>query len=317
MGKSHPIELRSRVMAFVEEGHGNREAARHFRVSPRFVNDMVILKRASGGLLPKVQGNHAEGKLAPYAAWVRDRLAVKGDLTLDAIAAEMLAVHGVTVHRGSVGKWLHRLGLSQKKTLLASEQLRPDAAERRRIWVEVHQPDMANRLEMLVFIDETSLKTNLVKTTGWAPVGARLIDHAPFGHWHTQTFIAGLAHDGLIAPWVLDGAMNRANFDAYVEHELGPVLKPGQIVIADNLSSHTSTRAQALLRAQGNDLIFLPPYSPDLNPIEMVFSKLKTLIRKAAVRTYQALWNRAGEVCDLFLPYECQNYFKAAEYGAY
>ena len=115
MGKPHPIELRSRVIAFVEEGHGHREAARHFRVSPRFVNDMVILKRASGALLPKRQGNHAEGKLAPYSIWLRERLATKGDLTLDEIVVEMAAVHRVTVHRGSVGRWLHRLGLSHKK----------------------------------------------------------------------------------------------------------------------------------------------------------------------------------------------------------
>lgn len=115
MGKPHPIELRSRVVAFVEEGHGHREAARHFRVSPRFVNDIVILKRESGGLLPKAQGNHADGKRVPFGAWVRDRLAVKGELTLDEIVAELAAVQGVTVHRGSVGKWLHRLGLSHTK----------------------------------------------------------------------------------------------------------------------------------------------------------------------------------------------------------
>ena len=180
--------------------------------------------------------------------------------------------------------------------------------------MEDRQPDMANMLEMLVFIDETSLKTNLVKTTGWAPVGARLVDHAPFGHWHTQTFIAGLSSGGLVAPWVLDGAMNRASFEAYVEHELAPSLKPGQIVIADNLSSHKSQTVQALLKAQGNQILFLPPYSPDLNPIEMAFSKLKTLIRKGAARTYQALWNLVGKVCDLFPPTECQNYFQAAGY---
>ena len=109
------MELRSRVIAFVEEGHGHREAARHFRVSPRFVNDMVILKRASGDLLPQAQGNHAEGKLARFAAWLRGRLAVKGCLTLDEIVAEMAVVHGLSVHRGSVGKWLHRLGLSHQK----------------------------------------------------------------------------------------------------------------------------------------------------------------------------------------------------------
>ena len=115
MGKAHPMEFRRRVIAFVEEGHGHREAARHFRVSPRFVNDMVILKRESGGLVPKAQGNHVEGKLAPFSTWLRERLAVKGDLTLDEIVVEMASVHGVTVHRGSVGKWLHRLGLSHKK----------------------------------------------------------------------------------------------------------------------------------------------------------------------------------------------------------
>jgi len=115
MGRPHPMELRSRVVAFVEEGHGHREAARHFRVSPKFVNDMVILKRERGGLMAQRQGHSGDGKLAPYDGWVRERLAVKGDLTLDEIVVEMASVHGVTVHRASVGKWLHRLGLSHKK----------------------------------------------------------------------------------------------------------------------------------------------------------------------------------------------------------
>ena len=109
--------------------------------------------------------------------------------------------------------------------------------------------------------------------------------------------------------------MNRDSFEAYVTHELAPALRPGQIVVADNLSSHKSNHVLELLRSQGNDLIFLPPYSPDLNPIEMAFSKLKTLIRKAAARTYQALWEQVGRVCDLFQPHECKNYFKAAGYG--
>ena len=174
---------------------------------------------------------------------------------------------------------------------------------------------MANVLERLVFIDETLLKTNLVKSTGRAPVGKRLIDHASFGHRHTQTFIAGLAQDGLIAPWVLDGAINRVSFDSSVKSQPAPALRPGQIVVTDNLSSHKSSQAVVLLRAQGNDLIFLPPYSPDLNPIEMAFSKLKTLIRKAAARTYQALWRQVGAVCELFQPHECRNYFIAAGYA--
>jgi transposase len=259
MGKPHPIELRSRVIAFVEEGHGHREASRHFRVSPRFVNDMVILGRRTGGLAPKAQGNHAGGKLAPCGGWLRERLAVEGDPTLDEIVAELASVHSLSVHRGSVGKWLHRLGLSHKKTLPASEILRPEVAERRKAWVGAFQPDIAKMLERLVFIDETSLKTNLVRTTGRAPVGQRLIDHAPFGHWHTQTFIAGPAQDRLIAPRVPDGAMNRDSFDTYVERQRAPALRRGQIVAADNLSSHKSGQAPELLRAQGNELIFLPP----------------------------------------------------------
>ena len=129
MGKPHPIDLRSRVIACVEKGHRHREAARHFRVSPRFVNDAVSLKRASGALLPKPQGNHAKGKLAPFDGWLRERLAVKGDLTLDEIVAEIAAAHGVTVHRASVGRWLLRLGLSHKKN---SARQRNPAARRGR-----------------------------------------------------------------------------------------------------------------------------------------------------------------------------------------
>ncbi len=173
---------------------------------------------------------------------------------------------------------------------------------------------MRKALERLVFIDETSLNTKLVKTTGWAPVGQRLIDHAPFGHWHTQTFIAALRCDGLTAPWVIKGAINRDLFNAYVETQLAPTLKQGDVVILDNLSSHKSAYAAEVLKSLGAWFLFLPPYSPDLNPIEMAFAKLKALIRKAAARSYEALWKAVGAVCDLFSDEECYNYFKAAGY---
>lgn len=189
-------------------------------------------------------------------------------------------------------------------------------ARARHIWVTRRQPFMSNALPRLVFVDETSLNTKLVKTTGWAPVGDRLIDHAPFGHWHTQTFIAALRHDGLTAPWVIDGAINRKLFEAYVETQLAPTLNKGDVVILDNLSSHKSADAAKLLKSLGAWFLFLPPYSPDLNPIEMAFSKLKALIRKAAARTYDALWKAAGAVCDLFGEKECMNYFSAAGYDA-
>ncbi len=162
MGKPHPLELRDRVVAFVDEGHGHREAARHFRVSPKFVNDMIKLRRATGALLPKRQGNLGRtGKLNGLSAWVRTRLAARGDLTLDELCLELAQLHDVTAHRSSVGRWLDRLGLSHKKTLLASEQFRPDVAHRRHIWITRRQPFMGAVLERLVFIDETSLNTKM------------------------------------------------------------------------------------------------------------------------------------------------------------
>lgn len=173
---------------------------------------------------------------------------------------------------------------------------------------------MASQLERLVFLDETSLKTNMIKTTGWAPRGERLVDHPPFGHWRTQTFIAALRHDRLDAPWVIDGAINAEMFSIYIETQLAPSLRPGDVVVLDNLSSHKSPKAAQTLRDLGAWFLFLPPYSPDLNPIEMAISKLKALIRKAAARTYDQLWQAVGHVCDLFTDEECYNFFKAAGY---
>jgi len=188
-------------------------------------------------------------------------------------------------------------------------------ALKRRTWTRLRQPFMAKHLERLVFLDETWLKTNMIKTTGWAPVGERLIDRTPFGHWNTQTFIAALRHDRLDAPWIMPGAINRTLFETYVETQLAPTLHAGDVVILDNLSSHKSPKAADTLRAVGAWFLFLPPYSPDLNPIEMAFSKLKALVRKAAARTYDDLWRVVGDVCDLFTPQECENYFNAAGYG--
>ena len=173
---------------------------------------------------------------------------------------------------------------------------------------------MRNMLTRLAFIDETSLKTNMAKTTGWAPCGARLVDHAPFGHWQTQTFIAALRHDRLDAPWVIGGAINREFFDLYVQTQLAPTLHKGEVVILDNLATHRSPKAAAILKDIGAWFLFLPPYSPDLNPIEMAFAKLKTLIRKAAARSYDQLWQAVGQVCNLFKDEECYNFFKAAGY---
>jgi len=167
----------------------------------------------------------------------------------------------------------------------------------------------------LVFIDETGTTTKMTRLRGRSMRGERLNSKAPFGHWGTQTFVAGLKCDGLIAPWVIDAPMNRAIFEAYVETQLVPALKPGDVVILDNLSSHKSEKAENAIRSKGAWLLFLPPYSPDLNPIEMAFAKLKAHLRAAAARTIDDLWKAIGSICALFSPEECSNYFAEAGYG--
>ena len=156
----------------------------------------------------------------------------------------------------------------------------------------------------------------MARTHGRAPRGERLRAAVPHGHWKTTTFVAGLRQDGIVAPFVLDGPINRPAFETYVARVLVPELRPGDLVIMDNLSSHKGPRVRELIEAVGASLLYLPPYSPDFNPIENAFAKLKALLRKAAERTVAALWDRIGIVLDAFTPAECANYFAAAGYDA-
>jgi transposase len=151
---------------------------------------------------------------------------------------------------------------------------------------------------------------------GWAPRGQRLVAHAPFGKWRTLTFLAALRHDRIDAPCVLDGPINGESFTAYVTQFLVPTLAPGDIVIMDNLGSHKGAAVRKAIRAVGAKLLFLPPYSPDLNPIEQMFAKLKLLLRKAAERTVEATWQRIGQLLDAFPPHECANYLKNSGYAS-
>lgn len=168
----------------------------------------------------------------------------------------------------------------------------------------------------LVFIDETWAKTNMTRLCGWAPRGHRLLAKVPQGHWRTLTFLAALRHDRIDAPCVIDGPINGGSFLAYVEQVLAPTLKRGDIVIIDNLGSHKGKAVRRAIRAAGAKLFFLPPYSPDLNPIEQVFAKLKTLLRKAAERTVEATWKRIGKLLQAFNSQECANYFRNAGYAS-
>jgi len=187
--------------------------------------------------------------------------------------------------------------------------------EARFIWHNHRQPAMRLEPHRLHFIDETSVNTKMVRAYGWGAKSERLVVDAPFGHWLTQTFIAALRCDGLCAPWVLNHPMCRESFDLYIETQLAPILQPGDIVILDNLAAHKSAKARDIVRDKGAWMLFLPPYSPDLNPIEMAFSKLKSHLKKAAARTFDDLINKIGDICDLFSPQECLNYFKHAQYA--
>ena len=168
----------------------------------------------------------------------------------------------------------------------------------------------------LVFIDETWTKTNMTRSRGRAPIGQRLVDHVPHGHWKTSTFLAALRVDGLTAPVIFDGAINGQIFLEYVQAHLAPTLKPGDIVVMDNLSSHKVQGVRIAIEAVGASIAYLPPYSPDLNPIEQAFAKLKALLRKHKERTVEALWNRVGSLIDAFTPNECSNYLRNSGYTA-
>lgn len=195
------------------------------------------------------------------------------------------------------------------KTAHALEQDRLDVLKRRQDWFE-SQPDLDP--ERLVFIDETGQSTKMARLRGRALRGERCRAGIPHGHWKTTAFVGGLRLTGMTAPFVYDGAMNGVVFLAYVEQVLVPTLKPGDIVIMDNLPAHKPVGVRGAIERAGAALSFLPPYSPDFNPIENAFSKFKALLRARAERTIPALWNAVGAIVALFSPDECANYFQAA-----
>jgi transposase len=201
---------------------------------------------------------------------------------------------------------------AEKKSFRATEQARSEVAEARQCWIGL-QPKLDVR--RLLFLDETWAKTNMVRVNGRSLRGTRLLGAAPYGHWKTTTFLAGLRHDRIVAPLVIDGAINGPAFLAWTEQFLAPELRPGDLVIADRLGSHRSDGVRKAIEARGAELRFLPPYSHDLNPIEQVFAKLKALLRKAAPRTRETLWRAIGEKLSMFTASECSNYLRHCGYG--
>ena len=277
MSRALSVDLRVRVLGAVSAGATHREAADRFGVSAASVSRWRKLERE--------QGDPRPGRLGG------DRRSLRHDPAL---------LRASRHH-------------AKKKTAHATEQDRPDVLIRREQWFE-DQLDLDP--DRLVFIDETWASTNMARRHGRCRRGERLRVGVPHGHWKTTTFVGALTLRGFIAPFVLDGPINRDAFETYVAKVLIPELRPGDIVVMDNLSSHKGPRVRQMIEAAGAELRYLPPYSPDFNPIENAFAKLKALLRKASERTVNGLWAAIGRIIDLFPPAECANYFSAAGYDA-
>jgi len=274
MPKAYSGEMRERVIAEVESGASRREAAEEFAVSASTAVIWVKCFRQTGRCAAKPRG----GSISPlekHADFLLGLIEKQPDLTLDEVVLAMRK---------------HKIpGLLSKKSLRAAEQERADVARARRRWMrEQGMFDPAR----LVFVDETAANTKMVRLSGRCSRGERLIGRVPQGHWKTITFVAALRRNGMRAPCTVDGSMNGAKFLAYVEQCLAPTLKRKDIVMIDNLPAHKAAGIREAIEARGATLRYLPQYSPDLNPNEMPFSKLKASLRKAAERTIPRLRRR-------------------------
>jgi transposase len=301
-------DLRSRIHEACQSGDSTSEAAERFSVSPAFVRRLKQRFRQRGSLAPKPGGRGPTPKLAGREEELRQAVRERPDAT----PAEHRDRLKLPATRVTVWRALRRLGLTRKKkSTHAAEQDRPDVAEARQHWPEkfagVDPKD-------LVFLDETGANTAMRRTHGYAPRGERVVAVAPFKGWQTVTFVGALTAGGLVAPWAMEGAMNGEWFLAYVEQILAPSLRPGMVVIMDNLPCHKVQGVQEAIAAAGCRLEYLPAYSPDLNPIENAFSKFKHLLRKAAARTQDAVCAAIAQILTALTPNDLANFFTNAGY---
>jgi len=305
----YPGELRTRVIDFVEEGGSRREAAEQFDVSVSSAIRWVQRFHENGTFTPMPSG----GSTSPLEKHSRQILALiseESDLTLNEIVSA-LHKRRIPGSRSALSRFFARHGITIKKSLRAAERKRADVARARRRWIrEQGFLDPAH----LVFIDETAVTTNMLRLNGWNPRGERLVSDAPMGHWETVTFIAGLRQTGIVAPMLIKGAMNGEAFLAYIEQCLVPTLKRTDIVVVDNVPFHKVGGVEEAIQAVGASLRYLPKYSPDLNPIELLFHPLKTCLRKAAERTIEGLHRCVRLYIRVLDPAECIRYFRHSGY---
>lgn len=300
-------ELRRDVLELADAGTGTRAIALRFGVSESWVRRVKQERRELGKTAPATTRRRTP-RWQPLAASMEAIIALRPDITLRELQSELQT----DLSLSTLCHALQALRLTiKKKVLIAAERQRPSVLEQRVQW-QLQQAGLAP--ESLVFLDETWAKTNMTRPRGRSRCGQRLVADVPAGHWKTTTFLAALRVSGLTAPLVVDGAINGELFLGYVEQHLVPTLRPGDIVVMDNLSSHKRQGVREAIEGTGARLVYLPPYSPDFNPIEQVFSKFKWHLRSRAERTVEGLWNACGQLLDHFGESECRNYFRHSGY---
>ena len=309
MPKSLSGDLRERVIEAVQAGASRREAAERFEISASAAVKWLQRWRDHGVCVAKPRGG-SRSILEDHAERILALVGEQPDRTLDELVAAMRK-RRIPGSRSALWRFLDRHDITFKKSLRAAEQHRADVARARRRWIRQQGYLDTTRL---VFIDETAVTINMVRLRGRCPRGERLISHVPQGAWKTITFVAALRHNKMVAPMVLDGPINGAAFVAYIEQCLAPTLKRGDIVVIDNLPAHKVAGVKDAIEAAGATLQYLPQYSPDLNPIEMPFSKFKAFLRKAAERTVGGLCRRIRSFVPTVSRAECRNYFRHAGY---
>lgn len=312
MSKALSMDLRVRVLLAVSQGLSHRAAAERFKVSAASISRWRKREREQGNARPgALGGDRRSARIDAHMNAILEALGPDKDATIEEVR-HSLAEQGLFFGFGTIQRFFVRHNITRKKkSAHATEQDRPDTLKRRQEWFD-GQLDLDPA--RLVFIDETWASTNMARRHGRCMRGERLRISVPHGHWKTTTFIGALTLRGFIAPFVVDRSINRIAFETYVEKVLLPELNAGDIVVMDNLSSHKGPRVREMIESVGARLEYLPPYSPDFNPIENAFSKLKAPLRKAAERSIDGLWTAVGSLLKLFTPNECQNYFAAAGY---
>jgi transposase len=312
MMKTYSLDLRERVVRACDEGKGTHpQIADLFGVSTAWIRRLLQRRRATGSLVARPRGGSQPRKMDNDRCF---HLLVLVHAQPDATLAELhqrldAPVHLTTIHRTLVGMgWTVK-----KKVQRAAEQDRPDVQHKRAIWrgrTARIDPDR------FVFLDETGAHTVMTRLIGRAPVGERLVCNVPQAHWQTTTLLGAIRRSGVVATLTLEGATDAMAFQTYIEQVLVPQLRPGDIVVMDRLQAHRGRAVARALRKAGVGVWFLPPYSPDYNPIEKIWAKIKAILRKAEARTTETLWDAIGQALAQVTAQDCQNCFAHCGYRA-